>query len=312
MPGVPRGAGNACRGRAPHGGLAAGCRPAISAPPSGTSPPRSSSRPAFYPAEAGLGYVALASKKQQGGAAALRSRGGGQSAIRAGARRPRRGAARAGRARRRRCRASRPRSQADPSLTALRSRIDVLRFRGQQQDDRRPRARRREAGQLDEARGAYTRAIAASPDSPFLYRELADVERRAGRPGCGARARAAGSGARARRAAHPRAARGDLEAQGDCGESRRGVQRRRWRSSQTRRLKRRIDELRDAAAFAAMPPEYRAIESSPAVTRAQLAALFGVQLEPLLSSARNATRSSSPTRAATGPRPGSCRSRAPA
>ena len=36
-----------------------------------------------------------------------------------------------------------------------------------------------------------------------------------------------------------------------------------------------------------MPAEYRSIESSPAVTRGQLAALFAVQLEPLLSSARN-------------------------
>ena len=40
------------------------------------------------------------------------------------------------------------------------------------------RGRRRKPGGCDEARTIYERAIAASPDSPFLYRELAVVERR--------------------------------------------------------------------------------------------------------------------------------------
>ena len=37
-----------------------------------------------------------------------------------------------------------------------------------------------EAGRLDEAAAAYQRAIAASPDSGLLYRELAGVERKQG------------------------------------------------------------------------------------------------------------------------------------
>ena len=37
-----------------------------------------------------------------------------------------------------------------------------------------------EAGRLDEAAAAYQRAIAASPDSGLLYRELAGVERKKG------------------------------------------------------------------------------------------------------------------------------------
>jgi tetratricopeptide (TPR) repeat protein len=70
--------------------------------------------------------------------------------------------------------------QADPSLTVLRTRIDELRFRGQQQEIENAR-RLAQAGQLDDARGAYIGALETSPDSPFLHRELADVERRAGR-----------------------------------------------------------------------------------------------------------------------------------
>ena len=50
----------------------------------------------------------------------------------------------------------------------------------------------------------------------------------------------------------------------------------------------RLDELRERAAFAAMPAEYKAIRGSPTVTRAQLAALFGVRLDDLLRRARRA------------------------
>jgi hypothetical protein len=47
----------------------------------------------------------------------------------------------------------------------------------------------------------------------------------------------------------------------------------------------KVEALREKAAFAAMPEEYKAIETSPTVTRAQLAALFGVRLDDLLKSA---------------------------
>ena len=51
---------------------------------------------------------------------------------------------------------------------------------------RRPRGRRSNAGRLDEARAAYQRAIAATPDSAVLYRELGLVERQRGEPDGGA------------------------------------------------------------------------------------------------------------------------------
>ena len=68
---------------------------------------------------------------------------------------------------------------ADPSLGALRTRIEVLRVRGLQ-DDVADARKATEAGRFDEAHRIYDRAIAASPDSPFLYREAADVARRQG------------------------------------------------------------------------------------------------------------------------------------
>jgi len=67
----------------------------------------------------------------------------------------------------------------DPSLADIKRRVEVLRFRGLGQD----LAAARQAaadGKLDEAARAYASAISSSPDSPFLYRELAVVERRQG------------------------------------------------------------------------------------------------------------------------------------
>ena len=49
---------------------------------------------------------------------------------------------------------------------------------------RRPAAK---AGRLDDARRAYERAASLSPDSAFLYRELGQVEKRAGQCRSGAR-----------------------------------------------------------------------------------------------------------------------------
>ena len=67
----------------------------------------------------------------------------------------------------------------DPSMTDVKRRIEVLKFRASEQDVARARQAAR-AGRLDEAVAGYTRAIAASPDSAFLYRELAAVERQKG------------------------------------------------------------------------------------------------------------------------------------
>ena len=85
---------------------------------------------------------------------------------------------------------------ADPGLTLLRQRVEELRFSGLM--DQVARARGASAAGRDaEARAAYERVIAASPESGFLYIELAEGRAPPGRHGCGARA------ARSRRGARP-------------------------------------------------------------------------------------------------------------
>jgi tetratricopeptide (TPR) repeat protein len=68
---------------------------------------------------------------------------------------------------------------ADPSLGDVRRRAQVLRFRVVQDVIETAREAAK-SGRFPEARAAYERAIAASPDSAFLYRELGVLERRAG------------------------------------------------------------------------------------------------------------------------------------
>lgn len=174
--------------------------------------------------------------------------------------------------------------QADPSLASLRSRIEVLRFRTQQQEVTTAR-RLADAQDLPGARAAYEAAIAASPGSPFLHRELADVERRAGDVGAAIE--------HARMAAElepdePRShallgelyeARGEYHLALDAFTTAVTLQ-------PDEGVSKRIEELRARAAFEAMPAEYRAIEAAPVVTRAQLAALLAVRLDDLIAGTR--------------------------
>jgi tetratricopeptide (TPR) repeat protein len=235
--------------------------------------------PAFYPAEAGLGYVALARKSPE---AAL------QHFDRAVVANPRYVPALVGRGEALLATGDRDMAlksfeaavAADAQLAGLRSRIDVLRFRGMQ-DDVAAARKAAEAGQLVEARTAYQQAIAASPQSPFLYRELAIVERRAGELREALRL--------AERAvkleqAEPRnlvliaelhEALGDLARAIEAYEAALALE-----PDQT--LVARIDRLREKLRLASMPPEFHAIESAPTISRAQLAALFGVRLDNLL------------------------------
>src|SRR5262249_45490515 len=67
----------------------------------------------------------------------------------------------------------------DPSLADIARRVEVLRFRGLERtlSDARQAA---QSGRTDQAIAAYRSAIEQSPDSAFLYRELADIERQRG------------------------------------------------------------------------------------------------------------------------------------
>ena len=238
----------------------------------------------FYPAEVGLGYVALANKKQKdallhfdravvvnpryppalsGRAEALLALGQEKEALQS----------------------LDAALQADPSLTLLRTRLDVLRFRGQQQEIEAAR-RLAQVGQLDDARGAYIGALETSPDSPFLHRELAEVERRAGRLDA-ALEHASRSAALEPDEPRTHVLLADIyEAQGDIVKAAEELGNA-LALQPDEKLRVRAEALRERAAFAAMPAEYRSIETATAITRGQLAALFAVQLEQLLSTAPN-------------------------
>jgi tetratricopeptide (TPR) repeat protein len=238
--------------------------------------------PGFYPSETGLGYLSLARKDNKETASHFE---------RALAANPTYAPALAGRGealltlgQREQALASFEAAiAADPQLATLRSRIEVLRFRGLQ-DDVDAARKAADAGRLAEARTIYERTIAASPESPFLYRELANVEKREGNLA------AALEHVQKAAALNPVEPRNLItlaeiyEAQGDYAKA---VDSYLAASAlePSEAVDAKIEELREKAAFAAMPAEYKSIETSPTVTRAQLAALFGVRLDALLKSA---------------------------
>jgi tetratricopeptide (TPR) repeat protein len=169
---------------------------------------------------------------------------------------------------------------ADPNLTPLRTRIEVLRARGQQEDVAAAR-KASEAGRFDDARRAYDRAIAASPESPFLYRELATVLVRQGDLD--------GALQQATRAAEldPTDARAQIQL-GEIHEARKDVAKAAaayeaaLALEKTEALEAKVEGLREEIALAAMPAEFLQIESSSELSREQLAALVGVRLDDLL------------------------------
>jgi tetratricopeptide (TPR) repeat protein len=173
---------------------------------------------------------------------------------------------------------------ADPKLETLRSRVEVLRFRGQQDDVAEAR-KLADSGRLRDARTAYEKAIAASPQSPFLYRELAAIEQREGD--------LTSALAHAQKATEldPNDNRGLMlvgeiyEAQNDFAKALEAYTAA-SAIEPSDALSNKIEDLRERAAFEAMPAEYRNIESSPTVSRAQLAALLGARLDELLKRSR--------------------------
>ena len=172
----------------------------------------------------------------------------------------------------------------DQSLTELRSRVDVLRFRAVQ--DLLGKAKSAtEARRWDEAMAIYRQAITASPDSAFLYRDLAGVEQKAGQT--------ANALDHYRKAveldandAHSLAGIGViLESQGDAIGALSAYERSRA-IDPAEVPENAIARLRGAAALAKLPAEYRAIPAASSVTRGEVAALVAIRLEPLLARAQ--------------------------
>jgi tetratricopeptide (TPR) repeat protein len=177
--------------------------------------------------------------------------------------------------------------KADASLTNLSARIDVLKFR-EIQDLIAAARTATNAGRLDEARTTYQRAIAATPDSGVLYRELGMVERRSGN--------AAGALEQFNRAimldpadAISAAQIGELlEERGDFAGAETA-----FRNAHNVDPLGGYDRKADAAAArareAALPAEYRALPSTPQITRGDLAALIGIRLDDVLRQAPRST-----------------------
>jgi tetratricopeptide (TPR) repeat protein len=168
----------------------------------------------------------------------------------------------------------------DPSRTDFRTRADSLRFRGI--EDLVSQARKaQQSGKLDDARGAYARAIQTSPDSAFLYRELAGVEKQANQlDRADEQVQTAlrldpRDGAAHVLAAEIADARGNLKVALDEYQKANDAGGRPDLASRMRDLERRL-------ALASMPDAFRAIDTAPQVTRADLAALMGVHLETWL------------------------------
>jgi tetratricopeptide (TPR) repeat protein len=165
---------------------------------------------------------------------------------------------------------------ADPGLTDVRRRVEALRFRGVQEAIAAAQAAA-QAGRLDEARARYLEAVAASPDSAFLYRDLAAVERRAGLPD---EALAHARQAVARDASDGAAyvLLGDILEEKVQWDEALAAYEAAQRLDPTPEVAERIARVQQQSDTARLPDEYRAIPGAPRVTRADLAALIGVRL----------------------------------
>jgi tetratricopeptide (TPR) repeat protein len=244
--------------------------------------------PGFYPAEAGAGYLELARKNYSGALPHF---------DRALARQPDYVSALVGRGEtlawlNRESEAAAAFAKAaslDASLGELGVKAEVLRFRGVERDLAAARDAAR-SGRADDAMRLYQVAIAASPESGFLYRELAIVERQRG-----ATDQALGH---FRQAAtldptdvEALTAMADLlEARGETAEALAAYEAA-LTVAPSDAIEKRREALRTKVALAALPEQYRAIETATQVTRGDLAALIALRLGGLLQASRavNAT-----------------------
>ena len=169
---------------------------------------------------------------------------------------------------------------ADPGLTGLRERIAGLEATALTRQVAAARDAAA-AGRDAEAKAAYERLIAASPESAFLHLELAEVVRRV-------------DGAGSALARLDRAVALDPDAldawllmaelylaTGDLDRAEQALLRA-DAIAPGADVERRLSELDARRRAAALPREYTAIEAADAITRGQLAALLGVRFEPLL------------------------------
>ena len=237
----------------------------------------------FYPAETALGYLDLAHKQPKGALSHFEKAlsvdpryvsalvGGGQAFLALGRETDALFALQSALA-------------VDPLLVDVKRRVEVLQFRGLEQDLAAARQAAR-AGKLDDAVRAYGNAIASSPQSAFLYRELAGVEAQRGatdaaladlRKGLAIEPADVGSIVQI----------GDLlEARGDLDGAERSYAEA-LSLEHSNAVEAKLDALHAKAEMARLPAEYRAIDAAPETTRGDLAALIAVRLPDIVQAAR--------------------------
>ena len=238
--------------------------------------------PGLYPAQAGEGYVALAQRDHERALTAFDAALRGSSAY-VPALVGRGQALLALKREDQALAAFEAALAADPALTDVPRRIAVLRFRSVQQTIEAARTAA-SAGRADEARLAYERALTMSPDTAFLHRELAAVERRAG------------SGEAAlvqfRRAVEldPSDAAslvqiGDILMERGDFPGAEAAYRKAASIEPDPALTAKIAAVVEGAREARLPAEFKAIGGTQPVTRGDLAALLGVRLERVIAAA---------------------------
>jgi tetratricopeptide (TPR) repeat protein len=171
----------------------------------------------------------------------------------------------------------------DPELQTIARRVEVLRARAQQENVAAAR-RAAQANRLDEAAELYEKAIAASPESAFLVRDLADVEAKQGKTDQAlARYRRVvdmdPTDATSRiRIGEMLDARGDLQGARDMYADANSLE-------PSAELRRRLAAIDARLAYLKLPGEYRAIPDYSSITRGDLASLIGIRLDAVLAHA---------------------------
>jgi len=171
----------------------------------------------------------------------------------------------------------------DATLVDVGRRVQVLRLRHVQEVIAEARAAA-ESGRSEDARAAYAQALVLSPDSPFLYRELGVLEQGAGE--------AEAALTHFRRAveldtsdAQSFVHIGEILEQRAEYDAAEAAYQRAAAIEPGADIASRIAAVRERAREARLPAEFRAIPSSTALTRGELAALVGVRLEALIRTA---------------------------
>ena len=238
--------------------------------------------PSFYPSEAALGYVSLARKDYD---PAL------EHFNHVLADRPDYVPALVGRGEAMLAQSKEPEAlvdfeaalRSDPSLADIGRRVEVLKAKAAQENVAAAR-QAAQAGRLDEAASAYQQAIAASPESAFLFRDLADIEAKQHQTDQALE--------HYRKAVQldpsdvtSRLRIGEIaEARGDV-EGALVIYNEAAALDSSADIRKRIDALEARAAYLRLPAEYRALPDEPSITRGDLAALIGIRLDTLLATA---------------------------